>query len=74
MKNDKMDEGDTEHSACPVLKGEKWITTVWMREGVSRKPHENWTHFDPDGTRMNDASIVEDNEEDHNRREQQDEL
>jgi hypothetical protein len=30
-----MDEGYTEHSGCPVIKGEKWITTVWMREGVS---------------------------------------
>ena len=22
-------DGYTEHSGCPVLKGEKWITTVW---------------------------------------------
>ena len=30
-----MDPGFTEHSGCPVLDGEKWIATVWMREGVS---------------------------------------
>jgi prolyl 4-hydroxylase len=27
-----MDDGYTEHSGCPVIKGEKWITTVWMRD------------------------------------------
>ncbi len=45
-----MDEGYTEHSGCPVLEGEKWITTVWMREGVSAE--EPWTMFDPSGVRM----------------------
>ena len=30
----RMDDGYTEHSGCPVLEGEKWITTVWMRDGV----------------------------------------
>jgi hypothetical protein len=30
----QMDEGFTEHSGCPVLEGEKWITTFWMRKGV----------------------------------------
>ena len=29
-----MDDGYTEHSGCPVLEGEKWITVVWMRDGV----------------------------------------
>ena len=29
-KNGKMDEGYTEHSGCPIVEGEKWITTVWM--------------------------------------------
>ena len=59
MESGLMDEGDTEHSGCPVLKGEKWITTVWMREGVSSEPGESWLHFDPDGERMLDGSKPE---------------
>ena len=42
-----MDEGYTEHSGCPVLEGEKWITTAWMREGVSQD--NPWTLYDPSG-------------------------
>ena len=34
----RMDDGYTEHSGCPVLEGEKWITTVWMRDGVGTTP------------------------------------
>lgn len=49
-KNGLMDEGFTEHSGCPVLEGEKFITTVWMREGVSAK--EPWELFDPTGIRI----------------------
>lgn len=45
-----MDEGYTEHSGCPVLEGEKWITTFWMREGVSEA--EPWSLFDPSGIRI----------------------
>lgn len=60
MKTGRMDEGDTEHSGCPVIKGEKWITTVWMREGVSSEPGENWQHFDPDGERMESDAIIGD--------------
>lgn len=45
-----MDDGFTEHSGCPVLEGEKWITTVWMRDGVTEE--EPWHLFDPDGVRM----------------------
>ena len=48
--NGRMDEGYTEHSGCPVLEGEKWITTAWMREGVSQE--EPWTLFDPNGVRL----------------------
>jgi len=54
METGRMDEGDTEHSGCPVIRGEKWITTVWMREGVSSAPGESWMHYDPDGERMAD--------------------
>lgn len=40
----------TEHSGCPVLSGEKWITTAWMRDGVSKA--DPWTLFDPTGVRL----------------------
>lgn len=42
-----MDIGFTEHSGCPVLKGEKWITTLWMRDGVDAE--HTWEHYDPSG-------------------------
>jgi hypothetical protein len=45
----KMDEGLTEHSGCPVIEGEKWIATFWMREGVSKA--NPWTLYDPRGKR-----------------------
>jgi hypothetical protein len=32
---DRMDTGLTKHSGCPVLEGEKWLCTMWMRKGVS---------------------------------------
>lgn len=40
----------TEHSGCPVIEGEKWIATFWMRDGVSKT--DPWTNFDPNGRRM----------------------
>ena len=46
----RMDEGYTEHSGCPVLAGEKWITAAWLREGVSAT--ETWEEFDPSGIRV----------------------
>lgn len=42
-----MDEGYTLHSGCPILKGEKWITTFWMREGVTKDADA--TQYDPSG-------------------------
>ncbi len=42
------DVGYTEHSGCPVKEGEKWITTVWMRKGVSLE--EPSTMYDPTGS------------------------
>ncbi len=43
----KFDTGLTEHSGCPVTKGEKWIATTWLREGVSRD--NTWERYDPSG-------------------------
>lgn len=42
-----MEPGYTEHSGCPVLEGEKWLTTFWMREGVTTE--RSWEIFDPFG-------------------------
>jgi len=37
MDNDgKTDKGFTEHSGCPVIKGEKKIVTQWVRKGVDK--------------------------------------
>ena len=63
METGLMDDGDTEHSGCPVLAGEKWITTVWMREGVSSAPGENWETHDPDGTIIGGTDREEEEEE-----------
>lgn len=51
-----MDVGYTEHSGCRVVEGEKWITTFWMRDGVSDK--RPWNNFDPYGI-VTDYSEVE---------------
>ena len=40
LPGDKMDNGRTEHSGCPLRKGRKWIATMWFREGVT--PERNW--------------------------------
>jgi hypothetical protein len=50
----KMDSGLTEHSGCPVIEGEKWITTAWMRRGVSTD--RPWTIFDPSGGLLMDGA------------------
>lgn len=42
-----MDDGLTEHSGCPVLEGEKWLGTMWMRKGVSVE--QPYTMFDASG-------------------------
>jgi hypothetical protein len=46
----RMDEGYTEHSGCPVIEGEKWIATFWMREGVSKE--NPGSLYDPTGIKM----------------------
>lgn len=46
--------GAAEHSGCPILQGEKWISTVWMRQGVDDE--HDWQNVDPAGERV--ASVV----------------
>lgn len=46
----RMDVGFTEHSGCPVLEGEKWITTAWMRKGVTKE--HNSELYEPSGKRI----------------------
>lgn len=48
----KMDDGYSEHTACPVVEGEKWITVFWMRVGVTEQ--RPWTTFDPSGVPLMD--------------------
>ena len=52
--DNKMDHGLTEHSGCPVIEGEKWITTAWMRKGVSST--NPWTMYDPSGGLITDEA------------------
>jgi len=59
----KMDTGYTEHSGCPVLEGEKWITTAWLRQGVSKD--DPWGAYDPSGIPIYDTELEDKlNEED----------
>ncbi|CAN0184366.1 unnamed protein product, partial [Discosporangium mesarthrocarpum] len=44
----KTDKGRTRHSGCPIIKGTKWIATLWMRLGVSAD--KGWQNWDPEGT------------------------
>ncbi len=38
-----MDDGLTEHSGCPLREGEKWIATMWFREGMTAD--KGWKSF-----------------------------
>jgi 2OG-Fe(II) oxygenase superfamily len=51
-----MDVGYTEHSGCRVVEGEKWITTFWMRDGVTDE--RPWNMYDPFGI-VTDYTVVE---------------
>lgn len=45
-----------------INSGEKWISTVWMREGVDEV--NDWTKFDPNGNAiLDDASYATDTSE-----------
>ena len=38
-----MDNGQTEHSGCPVTEGEKFIAVQWFRDGVTQ--NRPWDQF-----------------------------
>jgi hypothetical protein len=40
-----------------LITGEKWITTVWMRDGVSAD--EPWYKSDPTGIKMMEVEFSE---------------
>lgn len=42
-----MDSGYTKHSGCPLVEGNKWIATQWIRGGVSAAMP--WYYFSPTG-------------------------
>lgn len=48
----KMDNGLTEHSGCPVVKGEKKIVTQWVRYGVDKQ--NPWNSFNTLGIKIAD--------------------
>jgi 2OG-Fe(II) oxygenase superfamily len=64
-----MEDGFTEHSGCPVLEGEKWITTAWMREGVSLEAPS--TVFDPSGMRIDNLDPMDREEGDGDEEEEE---
>jgi hypothetical protein len=47
------DNGFTEHSGCPVLKGEKKIVTQWIRRGVDDA--NPWDSFNTLGIKKSEA-------------------
>lgn len=51
--NGVMDTGFTEHSGCPVFKGEKRIVTQWMRDGVSKQ--RPWNSFNTLGIHKSES-------------------
>lgn len=57
----KMDNKFTEHSGCPVIKGEKKIVTQWVRLGVDKD--SPWDSFNTMGIKFSDVS-KEDNDDD----------
>ena len=41
----RMDDGQTEHTGCPLREGTKWIATMWYREGMTaEKGWEQYRH------------------------------
>jgi hypothetical protein len=48
------DNGFTEHSGCPVVKGEKKIVTQWIRRGVDDA--NPWDSFNTLGIKKSEAN------------------
>lgn len=46
--DNRTDVGRTRHSGCPIVKGTKWIATLWMRRGVDAA--KGWQYYDPSGS------------------------
>jgi len=44
---DRMDNGQTEHTGCPLRVGHKWIATMWFRAGVTAE--RNWEYYSRKG-------------------------
>lgn len=42
--SDRMDDGQTEHSGCPLREGSKWVATQWFRDVDEERP---WHKFAP---------------------------
>ena len=59
-----MDNGFTEHSGCPVIKGSKKIVTQWVRYGVDEE--NPWDSFNTLGIKREQVSIEEVRETDPN--------
>ena len=38
-----MDRGHTEHTGCPLREGQKWIATMWYREGMTAE--KGWESY-----------------------------
>ncbi|KAG5184989.1 hypothetical protein JKP88DRAFT_348401 [Tribonema minus] len=64
-EKERVDNGRTRHSGCPVIEGTKWIATLWMRKGVSKSVP--WERFDPQGRPLRreewDDPVDEDSED-----------
>jgi len=57
-----MDSGFTEHSDCPVIEGDKFITMQWMRYGVDAA--NPWDSFDTRGVQiMHEAENLDEKDE-----------
>ena len=52
-----MSSKSLEHTGCPILEGEKWISTVWMRQGVDYE--HDWAGVDPSGERTAEEYYVD---------------
>lgn len=45
VADNQTENWHTEHSGCPVLEGEKWVVTQWLRDVPPGKSHAHYTPF-----------------------------